>query len=139
MRRLEIYIDGAAKGNPGPAGVGVIICRDGAVLKNVSNYIGHATNNVAEYTALIHALQEALILKAEELKINTDSQLLYRQINKVYKVRHPQILSLYNQALRLIEAFKHVDIKHIPREQNSGADKLATKAVKEALRKLRSL
>ncbi|MFH0790374.1 MAG: ribonuclease HI family protein [Candidatus Omnitrophota bacterium] len=135
MRQFEIYIDGASKGNPGPAGVGIIICQDGNVVRNISNYIGNATNNVAEYTALIHGLKEAEILKAEYLKINTDSQLLYRQIKKEYKVRHPAILSLYNQALELMASFIQVSINHIPRQQNCGADKLATKAVKDALKK----
>ncbi len=132
MTALKIYIDGASKGNPGPSGVGVVICRDGETIKNIASYIGNATNNVAEYTALIYALQEALILKAEALEINTDSQLLYRQIKKVYKIKSANILGLYNQALHLMSAFKEVSIKNIPREQNRGADKLANKAVKEA-------
>lgn len=135
MKQLEIYIDGAAKGNPGHAGVGVVICRDGEVIKNIANYIGNATNNVAEYMALIYALQEALILKAEDLNIKTDSQLLYRQIKKEYKVKHPNIAPLYKQAEHLISAFRQVSIRHIPREENRGADKLANKAIKEALKK----
>ena len=135
MRELEIYIDGASKGNPGPSGIGVIICQNGETLKNISCFIGNTTNNVAEYTALIYALQEALILKAESLKINTDSQLLSRQLNRAYKVKSQNILSLYNQATHLLTGFKQVSIVDIPREKNQGADKLATKAVKEALKK----
>ncbi|MGE5196993.1 MAG: ribonuclease HI family protein [Deltaproteobacteria bacterium] len=134
MMPIDIYIDGASKGNPGHAGIGVIICRDGEVIKNISDYIGKATNNVAEYTALIYALQEALILKAEHLNINTDSQLLYRQMRREYKVKNPNILGLYNQASHLVSAFKSVNINNIPREDNRGADKLATKAIKEALK-----
>ncbi|MDD4894072.1 MAG: ribonuclease HI family protein [Candidatus Omnitrophica bacterium] len=133
MTALKIYIDGASKGNPGPSGVGVVICRDGQTIKNIANFIGHATNNVAEYTALIHALQEGLILKADNIEINTDSQLLYRQIKKIYKIKSANILGLYNQALHLMAAFKEVSIKNIPREENRGADKLANKAVKKAL------
>ncbi|MCU0652359.1 MAG: ribonuclease HI family protein [Candidatus Omnitrophica bacterium] len=135
MRQFEIYIDGASKGNPGHAGVGVIICQDGEVVKNIASYIGCATNNVAEYTALIYALEEALILKADKLHINTDSELLYRQVKKVYKVKHPNIKVLYQQVVHLLAGFKEVSFKHIPREQNSGADKLATKAIKETLKK----
>ncbi len=135
MRQLEIYIDGASKGNPGHAGIGVIICRGEEVLKNIAVYIGNATNNVAEYTALIYGLQEALILKAESLKVNTDSELLYRQIKKEYKVKHPNMKALYQQAVHLMSAFKEVSLKHIPREQNRGADRLATKAIKETLKK----
>jgi len=135
MRELEIYIDGASKGNPGPSGIGAVICERGRVVKNISSYIGEATNNIAEYTALIYALQEGLILKAERIKINTDSQLLARQINKVYKVKNSGIINLYNQVVHLLSAFKEVKINHICREENCGADKLADKAVREAIRK----
>jgi len=135
MKELEIYVDGASKGNPGPSGIGVVVCGDGQTIKNISAYIGNTTNNIAEYTALIYGLQEALKLKAEILKIKTDSQFLYRQINKVYKVKNPNILGLYNQVLHLMEAFKGVSITNIPREDNRGADKLATKAIKEQLKK----
>ncbi len=133
MKELEIYIDGASKGNPGPSGIGVIICRGGETVKNISAYIGNTTNNIAEYTALIYALQEALMLKAEALKINTDSQLLCRQLNKIYKVRNPNILGLYNQVLHLLSGFKRVSINNIPREGNRKADKLASKAIKEQI------
>lgn len=135
MNHLEIYIDGASKGNPGHSGVGIVIYRDGLPVKNISNYIGIATNNVAEYTALIYALEEALLLKAQSLKINTDSQLLARQLNKIYKVKHTGIINLYKQATHLLTGFEKVLINHIPREENSLADKLATEAVKVALGK----
>lgn len=135
MKEVEIYIDGASKGNPGPSGVGIIICRDGEVIKNISSFIGNTTNNVAEYTALIYGLQESLILNAEKLKVNSDSQLLCRQVNKVYKIKSPNILGLYNQVARLISAFKEVKINHIPRTQNLGADKLANRAIRQALKK----
>lgn len=132
---LDIYIDGAAKNNPGPAGIGVIICREGEVIKNISEYIGEATNNFAEYTALIYALKEALINKAEAININSDSQLLCRQLNREYKVKSPSIIGLYNQARQLLSDFKKFSINYIPRENNRGADKLANAAVKEALKK----
>lgn len=128
---LELYIDGASKGNPGPSGIGVVICRQGETVKNVSAYIGNATNNIAEYTALIYALQEALILKAQILKINTDSELLCKQLQRHYRVKSPNISGLYNQALHLISAFKKVSINNIPRENNKGADKLATQAIRK--------
>jgi len=139
MSELEIYIDGASKGNPGPSGIGVVICRNKETIKNISSFIGETTNNVAEYTALIYALQEALKLKASILKINTDSQLLYRQLKKIYKTKNLNIIGLQNQASHLISGFRQVAINHIPREQNKGADKLATKAVKDELRKNGSL
>jgi len=135
VSELEIYIDGASKGNPGPSGIGVIICQNGETIRNISSYIGNTTNNTAEYTALIYGLQEALKLGAKTLKINTDSQLLHRQINKVYKVKNPNILGLYKQVAHLIMAFKQVSINHIGRQDNRGADKLATRAIKEQLKK----
>lgn len=134
MVQLELYIDGAAKGNPGPAGIGVVICQNKEVIKNLSSYIGGATNNVAEYSALIYGLQEALILKADSVKINTDSQLLYRQIKKEYKVKNPHILALYNQALHLLSVFKENKINLISRKDNRGADKLATLAIRKVIK-----
>lgn len=131
MSDLKIYIDGASKGNPGKSGVGIVIYKDNRLLKNISSYIGTATNNVAEYTALLYALEEALLLKAKRLVINTDSQLLARQLNKVYKVKHENIINLYNRAVHLLTGFEKVLINHIPREENSQADKLATRAIKK--------
>jgi len=132
---IEMYIDGASRGNPGPSGIGVVICRNGKAIKNLSAYIGNATNNIAEYTALIHGLKECLALKAGNIQINTDSELLCRQINKIYKIKSPNILALYDQALQLLSGFKDARVRHIPRENNRGADKLAAKAVNEALKK----
>ena len=135
MNYLEIYIDGASKGNPGHSGIGVVIYKEGQVIKRISSYIGRATNNVAEYTALIYALEEALLLKAKSLKINTDSQLLARQLNKIYRVKHKGIINLYNRAVHLLTGFEKVLICFIPREENHRADKLATDAIKKALSK----
>ena len=119
--------------------MGVVICKNGKTVKNISSFIGIATNNIAEYTALIYALQEALKMKASVLQINTDSQLLYRQIKREYKIKHPNMIGLYNQVTGLLTSFKEVKFNHIPREQNAGADKLATKAVKETLKDNKSL
>ncbi|MBU1124472.1 MAG: ribonuclease HI family protein [Candidatus Omnitrophica bacterium] len=131
-----MYIDGASKGNPGPSGIGAVICENGEVIKNLSTYIGTTTNNVAEYTALLYALQEAMVLKADELTIYTDSQLLYRQLKKIYKIKSENIIGLYTQSVRLLEAFKKVTLHNIPREKNRGADALATKAVRAQCRSL---
>lgn len=131
MNKLELFIDGACQGNPGPGGAGVVIRRDGKIIKEISRYIGETTNNIAEYSALIFGLQESLILRAESVIINTDSQLLYRQLIKVYRVKHPNIIGLYNQAVHLVSGFKEFSINHIPRCLNSEADKLATLAIKE--------
>jgi ribonuclease HI len=134
---LWLYIDGASKGNPGPSGIGVVICKDRQTIKNISRFIGHATNNTAEYTALICGLLECQSLKADSVTVHSDSQLLCRQINGDYKVKHPGIKELYDQSRQLIAGFKNFCINHIPREENQGADKLANLAVKESLKKVR--
>jgi len=131
MKVLDIYIDGASKGNPGPASVGVVICCNGEVVKNISDYIGEATNNVAEYKALIYALEEALILNAEVLRIRTDSELLFKQINGKYKVKNENLKVLFDRAKHLISAFKKFSIVHIRRNLNKGADKLANDVFKK--------
>jgi len=133
VKHLEIYIDGASKGNPGLSGIGVVICQGSDTVKNLSEFIGTATNNVAEYTALIYALQEALILKADTVRINTDSQLMHRQINRIYKIKNAGILKLYNQAAHIMDVFKKVDVVHISRNDNRGADKLANQAIRKHL------
>lgn len=132
---LEIFMDGACSGNPGPAGVGVVISRDGRVIKRISKFIGLATNNLAEYTALIYALQEALILKASEIKVRTDSELLFHQIKGRYKVKNEKLKILFDQAQNLIRGFKRFDFECIPREKNQEADRLAVQAIREIQKK----
>ncbi len=131
MNELEINIDGASKGNPGPSAIGVVITENGKPVRNVYRYIGETTNNVAEYSALISALEEGLRLKAERLSIKTDSELLYRQMTGVYRVKNEHILALFTQAKRLIGGFTKVVIIHVPRELNKEADRLANKAIAE--------
>ena len=131
MSRLDIYIDGASRGNPGSASIGVVVCQGEQVLRNISRLIGTATNNVAEYSALICALQEARTLKVADLRVYTDSELLYKQINGKYKVRHANIKPLYEQAVEMLKYFNSVEVLHIRRENNSGADKLANQAFRK--------
>ena len=128
-KNLELFIDGAAQGNPGEAGIGVVICHNKGVIKNFSKAIGIATNNVAEYYALIYGLQEALILRAGGVIVNTDSELLARQLNQLYKVKNAMLKPLYEQARHLFTGFTSIKINYIPRQQNRGADKLATEAI----------
>jgi len=133
-KRLTIYVDGASRGNPGPAAVGVVIKDEqGATMLKVSSSIGRATNNQAEYSALIRALQEASKLGADQVYINTDSQLMSEQINGNYKVRNAHIRPLFEKAMQLLTAFQYYSIDHIPRYLNSEADALAN----EALNKLK--
>jgi len=138
-RSCDVYIDGASKGNPGPSGVGVVFLEpDGTttVHKEISKHIGPATNNVAEYLALIYALQEALKQQMTNLRVRTDSELLARQVTGIYKVKNPQLRLFHDLALHLIEGFHSCRIEHIPREQNAQADKLASRA---AMRENRAL
>jgi len=129
-KRLTIYVDGASRGNPGPAAVGVVIKDEQGVTKlKVSSSIGRATNNQAEYSALIMALQEARKLGADQVYINTDSQLMAEQINGNYKVRNAHIRPLFKKAMQLLTAFQYYSIDHIPRYLNSEADALANKAL----------
>jgi ribonuclease HI len=134
-KHLELYIDGASKGNPGHAAVGVVVCCGDEVVHNISAYIGKTTNNIAEYTALLYGLREAAHLKAQSVEVRSDSQLLCRQITGEYKVKNAAILGLFKQAQQLIAGFAAFSVTHIPREENSGADKLANMAVKAHLKK----
>lgn len=128
---LEVFIDGASSGNPGPAAVGVVIYKDKKTVCNISKFIGKATNNVAEYTALIYALEYLLNIKAKRIIINTDSQLLANQLKKQYKVKNQALKELHFKALGLFSYFDEVRINNIARELNREADKLAVRAIKE--------
>ncbi|TFG77135.1 MAG: ribonuclease HI family protein [Thermodesulfobacteriales bacterium] len=128
---IEIFIDGAARGNPGESGIGVFI--RGAELEDreITKYLGTKTNNQAEYTALITALESALDLKNNKIKIFTDSLLVANQVNGVWKVKHPEIILLNKEAKKLFGNYKNISIQHIPREQNRDADRLANLAIDE--------
>jgi ribonuclease HI len=128
--KLIFFIDGASQGNPGPSGIGVVVCdQDGNPIDNISEYIGESTNNIAEYSALIVALEEGLVRKSNSIIVNTDSELLVKQLNGEYKVKNEDLKQLFNRVRRLLKGFKQVQINHIDRSKNKGADKLATKAV----------
>ena len=116
---------------PGLAAIGVVIKENGQVIKRMAKTIGQATNNVAEYKAVICALQEAKALKAEKIKLLTDSELLFNQLIGQYQVKNESLKALFDQAQELGKPFKHVEMKLIPREQNKEADQLATKAIKK--------
>lgn len=136
---LVCHTDGACSGNPGPASIGVVIRQNGKIIKEIAKPIGEATNNIAEYTALIYALQEALMLKASDVKIFTDSELMYKQVIGVYKVKHDNIKQLFEQVRHLIKGLKCFEIQHVPREQNKDADKLATDILKSQAKVVASL
>ncbi len=128
---LIVHFDGASQGNPGPAGIGVVIRNaDGTALAEIGEYIGHATNNVAEYRALIRALEEAQSLGGQRLSIRADSELVVRQLYGRYEVKSPNLKPLFARVRELLRQFEHVT--HVPREENRLADKLATGAIKAA-------
>lgn len=126
-----INIDGACSGNPGPAGLGVLICHpSGEVYEEISEYIGEATNNIAEYRAFIKALERARVLGLKRVAVYSDSELLVKQVLGEYKINNKEILRLVTEASEICKSFQKLYLKYIPREQNSRADKLARLAVK---------
>lgn len=132
MKKLTIYTDGASKGNPGDAGIGVIItAEDGSVLCEIGEYIGKTTNNVAEYAALVRGLEEAIKLGATSVELSTDSELMARQLAGVYKVKSPNLKPLFEKATMLLRNFAKVTVTHVVREFNKRADELANEGVKK--------
>jgi len=135
-RQATIHIDGAARGNPGPAGAGVLILGpDGEVVDRMHCWLGETTNNVAEYQALLLALERAQALGIADLEVRSDSELLVRQLNGQYKVKHPKLRELYGQAVERIGGFRRVQIRHVARELNAEADALANRGIDEAVAK----
>ena len=129
-KRLVVYIDGASRGNPGPAGVGVIIYDEKKKLVDeLCEYIGKTTNNVAEYQALLVALERARSLGAETLTIYSDCELLVKQMAGEYRVKDKTLKDFYQRARKSLGNFRKVDIRHIVRGRNKGADRLANKGI----------
>ncbi|MCD5397844.1 ribonuclease HI family protein [candidate division NPL-UPA2 bacterium] len=135
MEELIIYVDGASRGNPGRAGVGVIVYdeRKNIPPKRIKQYLGKTTNNVAEYIALIYGLQEGLICQAKYLTIYTDSELIVKQLDGSYRIKNELLKIFFKQVEHLRQGFKEVKIKHINREGNQEADKLANQAIDMSL------
>ena len=127
---MTINCDGAARGNPGPAGAGAIVVdEEGAVLAEVAEGLGETTNNVAEYTAVIRGLEEAKRLGAHEVLLRSDSQLLINQLTGRYRVKAPHLQPLHRRVRALLVGFAKVDLEHVPRERNVEADRLANLGV----------
>ncbi len=124
------YIDGASRGNPGPAAAGfTLVDSAGTQLQAKAFFLGQATNNIAEYTSLVKALEAAKQIGAEQLMVFSDSELLVRQINGQYKVKSEQIRPLFRQAVDLLDEFKNWKVRHIAREKNKEADRLVNQAL----------
>jgi ribonuclease HI len=128
--KLIIYTDGGARGNPGPAGIGVVVYNaERQVVAEISEFLGVATNNQAEYRALIAAFKKAQALSATELECYLDSELIVKQLNREYKVKNKDLAPLFLVIHNLSLNFKRITYTHIPREQNCAADKLANQAM----------
>ena len=129
-KKFFIYSDGGSRGNPGPAGIGVVILDDKKKkIKEIYKYIGEATNNVAEYSALISGLEEVANLGGNEVVIHMDSELAIKQLSGEYKVKDAGIRELFEKALNILKKFNSFEVKHIERAKNKEADKLVNKAI----------
>jgi queuosine biosynthesis protein QueD len=132
-QEIKVYIDGASRGNPGPAAIGVLLQDDqGKTLKELCRYIGEATNNVAEYQALLLGLEEAKQLRPSKLTVMSDSELLIKQLSGAYKVKSSHLKGLHEKALSLLRSFPHYEVKKVSRQENTEADTLANRALDEA-------
>ena len=134
MRKLIIYTDGASRGNPGPAGIGVVICnQSGEIVKEYKEFIGSATNNIAEYRALIKALELAGGFSINEIDCFSDSELMVRQLNGEYRVKNEKLGKLFLLVREKEKWFGKVSYFHVPREKDliKRADKLANRAIDE--------
>ncbi len=134
--RLVLYIDGASRGNPGRAGAGIWITNgEGEKISEVSRYLGHKTNNEAEYWALLLGLREAKRLRGDRIKIFTDSQLVERQIKGVYRVKDLNLRTLHGRVIQNLKVFSSCEIESVPREENEEADRLANQAIQRMIAK----
>lgn len=132
-KKLKLYTDGGARGNPGPAGIGVVIFDEQEnLVAEISKYVGETTNNQAEYKALIAGLDKAKELGASELDVFLDSKLVVKQLNREYRVKDKDLAPLFVQVYNISLGFKKIIFKHIFREKNSQADKLVNKALDNA-------
>ena len=129
-----MFTDGAARGNPGPAGAGaVILDEEGRVLARLGRFLGTQTNNVAEYQGLLLGLRRARQMGAREVEVRADSQLLIRQLQGKYAVKNEVLKRLHEEALALLQSFESYELVHIPREQNALADEMSNRAIDEQL------
>jgi ribonuclease HI len=134
--RLVLHIDGASRGNPGRAGAGVWITNgEGEKISEVSRFLGHKTNNEAEYWALLLGLREAKRLRGDRIQIFTDSQLIERQIKGVYRVKDPNLRALHRTVIENLKTFSSFEIESVPREENEEADRLANQAIQRRVAK----
>jgi len=131
--RVVVHVDGGARPNPGPAAIGAVVSDpDGTLLEEVAEAIGEATNNVAEYRALLLGLERARALGADEVEVVNDSELVAKQLQGLYKVKHPAMRPLFLEATTALRAFSSWSIRSVPRAQNAHADALVNRALDAA-------
>lgn len=131
--KLVLHVDGGARGNPGPAAIGVVIADDGGeVIEEIAEPIGVATNNVAEYRAVLRGLERARALGATEVELIGDSELVAKQLTGAYKVKHPAMRELHAEAIRALGTFGRWGIRTVPRAENAVADALVNAALDAA-------
>jgi ribonuclease HI len=131
--RVVVHVDGGSRGNPGPAAAAAVISSpEGDVLDEAAETLGRVTNNVAEYRGLLLGLERARALGADEVEVVNDSELVARQVNGAYKVKHPDMRPLYEQAIAALRAFDRWSIRSVPRAQNAAADALVNQALDAA-------
>lgn len=131
--KLVVHVDGGARGNPGPAAAGAVVSTpDGEIVAEAAEAIGVATNNVAEYRGLLLGLDKARELGASEVEVVNDSELIAKQVNGLYKVKHPDMKPLHAAALQALSGFERWSIRSVPRAQNAGADALVNQALDAA-------
>ena len=129
---VQLYTDGASRGNPGEAGTGVVILDEqGDELVATGKYLGQCTNNEAEYRALLYGLEKCAELGSGRLKVHLDSELIVKQIRGEYKVKHPNLKPLFQQAMVKLSGFASYSVSHVRREKNRRADELANRAIDE--------
>jgi ribonuclease HI len=132
--RVSLFSDGAARGNPGPAGAGaVIVSPAGHIMAKIGKFLGESTNNIAEYTGLILGLKRAKAMGIKELNVFSDSELLVRQLRGDYAVKAEHLKPLHDEVQTLMKAFADVHVAHIPREENAAADEMSNRAIDERL------
>ncbi|MCL4534983.1 MAG: ribonuclease HI family protein [Bacteroidetes bacterium] len=138
-RELIAFCDGASRGNPGPAGIGVVLADpSGRTLVEISDSVGTATNNQAEYRALLRALETALAIGASRLRVHMDSELVVLQMQGIYRVRNAALRPLWEEACALVRRFESVELVAVRRELNSRADELASRGAAPARRGYRT-
>lgn len=135
MREFSIHTDGAARGNPGPAAWAFVLSHDGEAVLEEKEFMGESTNNVAEYTALVKALERALEMGGTHVVVHSDSELMVKQMNGEYKVKNEGLIPLYEEARRLSRRFERVTLRHVRRGENKEADRLCNEALDEAKRR----